>query len=335
MTDRPTQHTTRLAPSPTGALHLGNAFAFLINWALARKLGWRVVLRIEDLDTPRNKPGSDQLTLDLLGELGLDWDEGPHYQSADLSPYRDALEQLRTQGDIYPCNATRKQVEQAMSAPHASDQERRYPGPEKIAQALRDLGDKPMPTPVAQDVPLLEDDTYAWRMRVPDAHVAFHDTLRGPQTINVQQHVGDFVVATKAGHPAYQLAVVVDDARQGVTQVVRGDDLLPSAARQVLLYQRLGLVDRLPAYTHLPMVHTPDGRRLAKRHHDAQLTRYMDAGTDPRRLVGLIAYWAKLQAERRPISAVELAEMIGIDRLSTDPITYTDEDEAWLQQSSD
>ncbi|XAM00335.1 glutamate--tRNA ligase family protein [Phycisphaeraceae bacterium D3-23] len=335
MTDSPPHETTRLAPSPTGALHLGNAFAFLVNWALARKLGWRVVLRIEDLDTPRNKPGSDQLTLDLLRWLGIDWDDGPYYQSADLSPYRDALELLRTQGDIYPCDATRKQIEQAMSAPHASDHERRYPGPDQIAQALRDVGEQPVPTPSAQDVPLLDDDPYAWRLRVPDTDITFDDTLHGKQTLNVQQHVGDFVVATKAGHPAYQLAVVVDDARQGITQVMRGDDLLPSSARQVLIYQRLGLADRLPTYTHLPMVYGTDGRRLAKRHGDTRLTHYMDAGTDPRRLVGLVAYWARAQDERRPMSAVELIDAVGMDRLTTDPITFTDEDEAWLPQSSD
>ncbi|MFI4862221.1 MAG: tRNA glutamyl-Q(34) synthetase GluQRS [Phycisphaerales bacterium JB063] len=332
MPDRPNPPTTRLAPSPTGALHLGNAYAFLINWALARKLGWRVVLRIEDLDTPRNKPGSDRLTLDLLRWMGIDWDDGPHYQSADLTPYRDALEQLRSQGDIYPCDATRKQIEQAMSAPHASDDERRYPGPEQIAQALREIGERPLPPPDVHAVPLLEDDTYAWRLRVPDADIPFHDALHGEQALNVQQHVGDFVVATKAGHPAYQLAVVVDDARQGVTQVVRGDDLLPSTARQVLLYQRLGLADHLPAYLHLPMVYGTDGRRLAKRHGDTRLTHYMDADTDPRRVVGLVAYWARVQGRREPMSAVELADVIRIDQLTTDPVTFTDEDEAWLQQ---
>lgn len=333
MTDRP--NTTRLAPSPTGALHLGNAFAFLVNWAIARRLGWRVVLRIEDLDGPRIKPGSDRLTLDLLGWLGMDWDDGPLYQSADLSPYRAALERLRTQDDIYPCNATRRQIEQAMSAPHNDDHERRYPGPRKIAEARAATGE-PAPSPTAADgVPLLEHDNYAWRLRVPDEDIVFEDTLHGTQRVNVQQHVGDFVVATKAGHPAYQLAVVVDDARQGVTQVVRGDDLLASTARQVLLYDKLGLGGTRPTYTHLPMVYGEDGRRLAKRHGDTRLAQYMGQGIAPERVVGLVAYWAGTRPNRGPMSAVELSEGIDPDRLSIDPITFTPEDDAWLLQSSD
>ena len=335
MTPTAKQSVTRLAPSPTGALHLGNAFAFLVNWGLARKLGWRVVLRIEDLDGPRIKAGSDALTIKLLSWLGMDWDVGPIYQSVELSPYRAALERLRSQDDIYPCDATRKQIEQAMSAPHASDHERRYPGAEKIVEAQRVLGVPTASDKPAESVPLLADDTFAWRLRAPDRDITFHDALHGEQAVNIQQHVGDFVVATKQGLPAYQLAVVVDDARQAVTQVVRGDDLLSSTARQVLLYDRLGLKDNRPTYTHLPMVYGTDGRRLAKRHGDTRLTRYMETGTPPERIIGLVAYWAKLQPSRRPMSAVELASAIAIDRLTTQPITFTDEDDAWLLQSSD
>lgn len=326
---------TRLAPSPTGALHLGNAFAFLVNWALARKLGWRVVLRIEDLDGPRIKPGSDQLTIDLLRWLGMDWDAGPHYQSADLSPYRAALEQLRARGDIYPCDATRKEIELAMSAPHADDHERRYPGPDMIAQARATIGNTASEQEAADNVPLLEEDNFAWRLRVPDEDIVFEDALHGPQRVNVQQHVGDFVVATKAGHPAYQLAVVVDDARQSVTHVVRGDDLLAATARQVLLYGKLGLGENRPNYIHLPMVYGQDGRRLAKRHGDTRLAQYMDTGVAPERVVGLIAYWAGLSPSRRPMSAVELTHRIDLAGLTNDPITFTPEDDAWLQQSSD
>jgi len=123
-----TTRITRLAPSPTGTLHLGNALTFVVNWALARRLGWQVLLRIEDLDTGRVRDGADQEAIKILRWLGLSWDIGPIYQSADLDPYQEALEQLREQGLIYPCNATRKEIEQAASAPHASDQEVRYPG---------------------------------------------------------------------------------------------------------------------------------------------------------------------------------------------------------------
>lgn len=336
MADRPP--TTRLAPSPTGALHLGNALTFLVNWALARKLGWRVILRIEDLDGPRLKPGADQLAIDVLGWLGLDWDGDPVYQSADLSPYREALERLREQGDIYPCDATRKQIEAALSAPNEGDHELRYPGPGKIAQAKRAAEglDAPATTaPAPGDVPLLEEDGFAWRLRVPDEAIAFDDTLHGRQSVNVQQHVGDFVVATKQGLPAYQLAVVVDDARQGVTHVVRGDDLLPSTARQVLLYGKLGLGDRRPAYTHLPLVYGEDGRRLAKRHGDTRLSAYRERGVPRERVVGLLAYYVGQTGDPEPMSPAEFTATLDPGRLHTRPICFTDKDDAWLLQSSD
>jgi len=336
---QPTTNTTRLAPSPTGALHLGNALTFMVNWALARKLGWRVVLRVEDLDGPRIKQGADRLAVELLEWLGMDWDDGPVYQSADLSPYQTALELLRRQGDIYPCDATRKQIEAALSAPNEGDHELRYPPPEDwarlgLGQAERGAGAPSTESDHPNAPPLLADDRYAWRLRVPDEAIAFTDALHGAQEINVQQHVGDFVVATKAGLPAYQLAVVVDDARQGVTQVMRGDDLLSSTARQVLLYHRLGLSDQIPSYTHLPMVYGEDGRRLAKRHGDTRLVRYMSDGVPVERVIGLLGYWAGLQSDREPMTSLEFVRAIEIDGLSKDPITFTSDDDAWLVKAS-
>jgi glutamyl-tRNA synthetase len=312
---------TRLAPSPTGALHLGNARSFVLNWAIARAEGMRVVLRIEDLDGPRIRPGADTQAIEDLRWLGLDWDVGPSWQLHNLSPYREALQRLAGAGAVYPCVCTRKELEQAQSAPHAGEHELRYPGtcrPRSVVAAR--YSDDNSGTDVA---------AAAWRFRVPDVEVTFVDRVAGPQHINVQQQVGDFVVATKAGLPAYQLAVVIDDARAGVTDVVRGDDLLGSAARQTLLYEALSL-GAPPTYWHLPLVVGPDGRRLAKRHGDTRLSWYREQGVDARRVVGLIAFWSGLTKERMPLSAMELLSQWRIDRLQKDRVTFTQEDHAWL-----
>ena len=326
----PTPPTTRLAPSPTGALHLGNALTFLANWALARRRGWRIVLRVEDLDGPRVKPGSDTQAIALLQWLGIDWDTGPIYQSADLQPYRSALERLRAGGRIYPCKATRKQIEQSWSAPHDPGHELRYPGPAAVEAAHQAAGETPIHVtapPDKQDV--LAENDYAWRLRVPDQDIGFDDTLHGRCQINVQQTIGDFVLATKAGLPAYQLAVVVDDARQGVSHVVRGDDLLSSTARQVLLYQYLGLGSP-PTYTHLPLVYGPDGLRLAKRHGDTRLLNYREQGVPSERIIGLLAYHARCVAEPTPMTACEFAQRLDPDRLYREPVCFSKEDDAWL-----
>ena len=315
---------TRLAPSPTGALHLGNARTFLLNWALARQRNQRVLLRIEDLDGPRIKRGTDRLAMDTLAWLGLAWDEGPVYQSDDLTPYREALEALRGRGLIYPCDATRREIEAAQSAPHRDDHELRYPGTNRPAavQAARDLP------------PLLSEDENAWRVIVPEGPIEFVDELHGRQAVDVQQQVGDFVVATKAGMPAYQLAVVVDDARQGVTDVVRGDDLLNSTARQVLLYRLLGLGEP-PRYCHVPLVVGEDGRRLAKRHGDTRLAKYREAGVAPERIVGLLAKWSGVTPDAevpREMPADTFSQRFEVDRLPRNEVVFTSEDHAWLMQ---
>lgn len=321
----PAPRVTRLAPSPTGALHLGNALTFLTNWALARRLGWRIVLRIEDLDGPRIKQGSDGQAIELLQWLGIDWDEGPIYQSADLSPYRAALQTLAERGLIYPCTATRKQIEAALSAPNEGDHELRYPGINRPSSGRFAFNTD---TP-----PLLEEDDTAWRLIVPDEDIVFADHVQGRQSVNVQQQVGDFVVATKAGLPAYQLAVVIDDARQGVTDVVRGSDLVNSTGRQMLLYQLLGL-EPLPTYYHLPLVYGPDGRRLAKRHGDTRLATYRDQGMPARRVVGLLAHWAGLVDRPEPMGAAAFARLLMPDRLPTESVTFIPEHEQWLQAGS-
>ncbi|MFP4144742.1 MAG: tRNA glutamyl-Q(34) synthetase GluQRS [Phycisphaeraceae bacterium] len=320
MTDSPTR-ITRLAPSPTGSLHLGNARTFLINWALARRGGWQVVLRIEDLDGPRVKAGASEQAIEVLSWLGMDWDGEPVWQSADPAPYQEALEALQAKELVYPCRCTRKEIQRAQSAPHDSEHELRYPGtcrPSDVAELAAN----------APRVDLEPSDT-AWRLIVPDEGVTFHDEVLGGRTINVQRQVGDFVVASKNGAPAYQLAVVVDDARQGVTDVVRGDDLVRSTARQMWLYRLLDLAPR-PRYWHLPLVLGPDGRRLAKRHGDTRLIHYKQAGVPAERVVGLIAWWSGASDDRREMGAAEFAQQFDIARLPREPVTFTEEDDAWL-----
>lgn len=297
---------TRLAPSPTGALHLGNARTFLVNWALARQNGWRVLLRIEDLDGPRIKAQAAEQAIDTLHWLGLDWDEGPLYQTADSAPYRAALRQLIEQGDAYPCRCTRSQILAAsLSAPHAGDHELRYPGTCRP------------PVDQAIDLQLLDNPHVAWRLRTPDEAREYNDAFLGRQSANPQQQVGDFLVATKGGQPSYQLAVVVDDARQGVTQVVRGDDLLSSTVRQTLLYERLGL-GTPPEYTHLPIVVGEDGRRLAKRHGDTRVSAFRAQGVPAERVIALLARWCGVARVCR--TAEEFVESFSLSQLPPDRV---------------
>lgn len=310
---------TRLAPSPTGALHLGNARTFLVNWALARQQGWEAVLRIEDLDGPRVKEGAAQQAIDDLEWLGLDWDEGPLFQLADQTPYEQALEQLAQQGAIYPCRCTRKQIEAAaLSAPHGDEHELRYPG------TCRPV--KPQATSWLEN----REEGTAWRLRVEPGETRFVDAFAGEQVASVEQSVGDFLVATKLGLPAYQLAVVVDDARQGIDQIVRGDDLLRSTHRQLLVQKLLGITPE-PHYTHLPLVIGEDGHRLAKRHGDTRLDYYRQAGVKPERVVGLLGHWCAL-GERREMSVREFAEVFQLDRLPAEPAVFSREEDEWLRE---
>jgi len=316
------QRTTRLAPSPTGALHLGNARTFILNWALARQQGWRIVLRIEDLDGPRIKAESIDGIQQTLVWLGLDWDQGPLIQSHELEPAREAMRILAAKGGgkaAYPSELSRTEIEAAASAPQAGSGEVRFPSSLRPADAGRARG--------------FDREDLNWRFLTPPGLVEFEDLIAGPQRLDPAESIGDFVIWTKRGTPAYQLAVVVDDARQGVTDVIRGDDLLDSAARQLRLYESLNLGPP-PRYAHLPLVIGPDGRRLAKRHGDTRVDHYRQLGIDPRAIVAWVARTCGLDAGDR-LSIDELARALRVDMIPRSPITWTPEDDAWLCSQTD
>lgn len=312
------KHLTRLAPSPTGALHLGNARTFLINWLLARQNRWEILLRIEDLDGPRIKRDADAQLMEDLRWLGLDWDEGPIYQSSRTSIYRDAIQQLLSSDQAYPCVCSRKEVEAAASAPHAEDGAAIYPGTcrdrfESMESALQLSGRVP-----------------AVRFRVPEGLITWEDRFAGPMQFDPQRQLGDFVIAKADGTPAYQLAVVVDDAQMQVTQVVRGDDLLDSTPRQILVYRALGLESAIPTYWHLPLVVGTDGRRLAKRHGDTRLSTYREKGVSAARVIALLARWCGIADPSPNLHPRELIRSFRLEKLPKKPIIFTPDDDAWL-----
>ncbi len=296
----------RLAPSPTGAQHVGNAAHLLDRLAVRAARGGRMLLRMEDIDSPRVKRGTaEQACLDLRW-LGLDWDEGPIVQTERLPLYRHALSALQSKEMVYPCTCTRGDIECAASAPHQEHEGPAYPG------TCASRG--------ARDVEALGERPYCWRFRLPARPFVFVDGFRGPTQIDLHSVGGDFVVwkAPRAGDemstPAYQLAVVVDDAAQAVTEVVRGDDLVPSTPRQLLLYEALGLAP--PSFVHVPLVVGLDGRRLAKRHGDTRLSALREAGVRPAMLLGLLA-WSCGWIES--IQSVSLRELCPLFRLETIP----------------
>ncbi len=312
----------RLAPSPTGAQHVGNARTYLIAWLSARSQGGSVALRIEDIDSPRVKAGAAEQALEDLRWLGLDWDGEPVVQTARLAHYEAALEQLQQKELVYPCTCTRTDIAAAASAPHAEHEGPVYPG----TCAHR----------CAKDADKLNGVPFAWRFRVSESP-AFVDRLLGEVRIDLKQVGGDFVVWKSAGTPAYQLAVVVDDAAMGITEVIRGGDLVPSTPRQILLYRALGL--EAPSFAHVPLVVGEDGRRLAKRHGDTRLSTLRSpgsAGVPPalldgsdalespsEELLGLLAWSCGWLPKPEPISARELLPLFQLEAIPKQPFVWT------------
>lgn len=305
----------RLAPSPTGGLHLGHARTFLIAWLAARAAGGRVILRIEDLDASRVRPDAVTGAIDDLRWLGLDWHEGPdvggpsgpYIQSERSALYARALETLRGLELIYPCTCTRADVARLASAPHAEDEGPVYPG----TCAGRTVA----------DAQALAGHSFAWRFRVPPGEVVWEDLVRGHVSAEPKLAGGDFIVARSTAQVSYQLAVVLDDDAMGVTQVIRGDDLMASTPRQILLAHALELRSR--QFGHVPLAVGSDGRRLAKRDGSIKLKSLRERGIDPRRLVGRLAQSCGWSDEIEPTTAADWIGRFDLARLPRTPWSVT------------
>ena len=374
----------RLAPSPTGALHLGNVRTFLIAWLRARSQGGKVLFRMEDLDHPKDKPGAAAQAVEDLVWLGFDWD-GECVQSERKPLYRSALAFLRSRGLAYPCACTRRDVEAAQSAPHAGEQ-LRYPGTcrgrfaswseacaAKSAALRRPRSEVEAETRWRSEVEVESGTvnfrsppqaststcTPCWRFRVPDgAAVRFVDSFAGPYEQDVTATLGDFPLARDEGGAGYTLACAVDDLLTGVTEVVRGDDLLPATPAQILLMralapwtQRLGVhagdcgrigdaplpvnavrtrpADDippsipLPSYLHVPLVVGPDGRRLAKRHGDTRVAAFREAGRRPEEILGALAATCGWAAKGERVTLRELIERFDLSTIPHEPAVMT------------
>ena len=284
------QQIGRFAPSPSGRMHLGNVFSAMLAWLSIRSCGGRLVLRIEDLDPDRCRPEyADTLKRDLEW-LGLTWDTEQTPQSRRSEAYREMFSRLEERGLIYPCYCSRTELH-AASAPHASD------GTVLYAGTCRNL--TPSERAARTKAP-------CWRVRVPDEDVSFTDGVQGEYTQNLARGCGDFILRRADGVYAYQLAVVTDDAEAGVTQVVRGSDLLSSTPRQIWLQRQLGFPE--PDYYHVPLLIAPDGRRLSKRERDLDMGALRERYT-PEALLGRLAYLAGICETPEPASAWALSRV--------------------------
>lgn len=293
----------RFAPSPSGRMHLGNVFTALLAWLSVRSQKGKMLLRIEDLDPDRSKREYIDALKDDLAWLGLTYDEEMPLQSTRAARYAEAFAKLPT----YPCYCTRNELHDA-SAPHASDGKLIYGGTcRNLTEAERSAKHR----------------TPAWRVCVPDIEIAFTDGVYGVQRENLAKDCGDFIVRRSDGVYAYQLAVVCDDADGGVTEVVRGCDLLDSTPRQIWLYQALGLP--VPRFYHVPLLVAPDGKRLSKREKSLDMAHLRERYT-PEELIGRLAYYAGLTAAPVPVSAAELIERFSWEKIGRSQIVVREKE---------
>ena len=290
----------RFAPSPTGELHLGNARTALLSWLWTRQAGGQSLVRIEDIDTPRVRSGMAEQQLSELRWLGLDWDVPPLFQSQRTVAYEDAL--CRLNGHTYECFCSRAEIA-AASAPQG-DEGPRYPG---TCANLTSL----------QRAERARTRAPSLRLRVPPGPLTFRDEIQGEQSIDTQQLVGDFVLRRGDGVFAYQLAVVVDDGASGITQVLRGADLLSSTARQILLHRLLGQPE--PRWAHAPLLIAGNGERLSKRDRSLSLSTLRARSVDPRQIVAHLARLSGLSAPE-PCEPRELLEGFSLSKVPRESV---------------
>lgn len=304
----------RFAPTPSGLMHIGNAFTALASWLQMRQAGGEFVLRIEDIDIARSRPEYAEKLQDDLLWLGIDWDEGPriggscapYEQSLRQHLYREALDTLHSAGRLYPCYCSRSELASIGNAPHGLASEgAAYHG------GCRSLSPEERQARAAKKTPAL-------RFIMPTHAIGFHDVLAGPHTY-AGDALSDFVVKRADGMFSYQLAVTVDDAAMGITDVLRGADLLDSTPRQLALYEALGL--KAPSFAHVPLLVDASGQRLSKRDKALTLASLRDTGVTPERLVGAFAYLAGWTDRPEPLTARELIPCFGLIRTAADGLT--------------
>lgn len=282
----------RFAPSPTGRMHLGNVFSALLSWLSAKSKGGEWLLRIEDIDPGRSRQAYADLLMDDLDWLGLPWDGTPVYQSQRSDIYEHYYDQLCQQGLSYPCYCTRADL-LATQAPHESDGRVVYKG-------------------TCRHLPPQPDHAAATRLIVPDQSITFQDGHYGTMEVNLASQVGDFIIRRKDGAWAYQLAVVIDDALMGVTEVVRGRDLLLSSPQQMYIAQLLGFPS--PSFIHLPLLCNANNQRLSKRDSSLDMASLRQRYTSAE-IIGRLAYAANLQPEPQPISPTDLISNFSWDKV--------------------
>lgn len=291
----------RFAPSPSGRMHLGNVFSALLAWLSVKSQNGEMVLRIEDLDPDRCRPEYAETLKDDLRWLGLCWDREQTPQSQRADAYAEAFGWLEQQGLVYPCYCSRGELH-AASAPHASDGRLIYAGTCRNLSAAERAGKTKAP---------------AWRLKVPNREYGFTDGLQGHYSENLAEECGDFIIRRADGVYAYQLAVVADDAEGGITQVVRGMDLLDSTPRQLYLYELLG--KEPPEFYHVPLLLSADGRRLSKRDRDLDLGVLRQKYT-PEEILGRLAHLAGILDVPEAASAKELAGLFAWDKVKAEPM---------------
>ncbi len=296
----------RLAPSPSGRMHAGNIFAALVAWLVAKSQNGRMVLRIEDLDAERSKPTYIDAIEHDFELLGLTWDEGPYFQHDRQGAYRAAFDALAAKDLVYPCFCTRADLH-AASAPHRGEKPV-YPG------TCRNLSEQERKDRAQSRKP-------AWRLMVPDENISLVDLVQGVYTQNLKHECGDFLIRRSDGAFAYQLAVVVDDAEQGINSVVRGVDLLCSTPQQIYLQRLLGYGEY--QYAHVPLIVAEHDRRLSKRDRDAALDALLERFKSPAAVIGHIAGLTGLAPTGDPATPEELLKTFDLSHLSTtfkDPV---------------
>jgi len=312
----------RYAPSPTGELHVGNASTALVAWLSVRARGGSFLLRLEDLDRGRARPELARRILDDLAWLGLDWDEGPdrggpyapYDQGSRFDRYQRAFERLSEAGLTYACFCSRRDVAAAAHAPQGAGEEVPYPG------TCRSLD------PSIASGRIASGARHSWRFRATERPV-FTDLVRGPYGEHASEP-GDFVVYRADGVAAYQLAVVVDDAAMRITEVVRGDDLLPSTLKQLMLYHALRLDP--PVFAHVPLLLGPDGMRLAKRHGGATVAELRARGWAPEQVIGRLAHALGLRPDSAAVSAADLVPAFAWNSLPPAPEGIRVDPGAWV-----